>query len=293
MSAAATAIAEQQSDAGTSASPAADAGAAVRSLPGWLSLRASGRLSRVSSCDRRTGRRLERRSCADVTLNSLRPRSRTRPRAQAARVGSGAPTAAGAPASWATAARAARRWPPSARRASPRRRPRGPPARSSAASRRRWAQATASRCRSRLRLPMLRSAQLTAFLTKLRSSKASRSTSSSSATNASSAGRLVVHGEARHKGKAGALDELLGPARPGGRLCSRRSASVEEVGGHLVAEVPGVEVGRPALHLRFVDLVGLVDERGQQAGFVVAGAPQPEGELVVVAEAAWPCAAAR
>ena len=131
---------------------------------------------------------------------------------------------------------------------------------------------------------MLRSAQLTAFFTKLRSSKASRSTSSKQLHEGLVASRLVVHGEAGHEGEAGALDELRGPARPGDRLRPGEGRAVEEIGRHLVADVPRIEVGRPALHLSHVDLVWFVDEGGQQASFVVAGAPQLEGELVIVAE---------
>ena len=97
-------------------------------------------------------------------------------------------------------------------------------------------------------------------------------------------GRLVVHGKTGHEGKAAAFDELLRPSRPLRRLRPGQGGLVEQVGGHLVADVPGVEVGRPALHLLAVDPGRLVDEGGQQARLVVARPPQLEGELVVSAE---------
>ena len=67
-------------------------------------------------------------------------------------------------------------------------------------------------------------------------------------------------------------------------LLQAEARLVEEVGGHLVAEVPRVEAGRPGLHLPLVDASRLIDEGGQQSRLVVAAAPEREGQAVVATE---------
>ena len=135
-----------------------------------------------------------------------------------------------------------------------RRRASTPTAASPAPSRRRAA--------ATLRLPMLRSAQLTPFLTKLRGSVAAASMSGSRSRNARVGGVLVVQRQRGQQRERGALDELARPfaahwstLRPGVRR------AIEQVEGQRVADRPVVEVARPAIHLRRRDARRIGDER--------------------------------
>src|SRR5690606_31018626 len=98
-------------------------------------------------------------------------------------------------------------------------------------------------------------------------------------------GGLVVASEASDEGEGGALDPELVAGRKLADFLPRVRRCVEEARGGLIAEVPRVEVGGPGIDLRSGDGLGIVDEAREEAGFVVAGRPQGERELVIGADA--------
>ena len=158
------------------------------------------------------------------------------------------------------------------------------PSRSSCRRPARRSASRAPRCAGRLFLrPMLRSAQLTPFLTKLRSSVAAASISGKPGEEGLVAALLVVQREAGEQGEGGAPDELgrvVGPAvdhREGVRRL------VEQLEAERVADRPIVEVAGPAVHLFGRQQGRIADIGGQHARLVDAGFPQRRGERMVAA----------
>jgi hypothetical protein len=101
---------------------------------------------------------------------------------------------------------------------------------------------------------------------------------------------LVMEREAGEEGEAGAFNELVaGGVAPGPLIDfaqrEGRRHAVEEFEAGGIDDAPVVEVTAPAVHLCGGDLGGVVDEGGEQAGFVPAGLPEGLGEGVVAAEA--------
>ncbi len=131
---------------------------------------------------------------------------------------------------------------------------------------------------------MLRRAQFTAFLTKLRGSSAHASMSGRKASRRSSVAALSCTASAAIMAKAARRTNSSSRAAHSRALSYASARLVEQVRGELVADVPRVEVGDPRLHLRLVDESRVVDDRRQQARLVVARRPQGERELVVAAE---------
>ena len=75
----------------------------------------------------------------------------------------------------------------------------------------------------------------------------------------------------------GALDEFLFAGVPFADLAPGKRRFLEEVVAHLVADIPGIKVGSPALELVFFGLGGHIQHRGQQARLLDAGIPQLQG----------------
>src|SRR5688500_16653772 len=72
---------------------------------------------------------------------------------------------------------------------------------------------------------------------------------------------LVMESDARKKSKSGALDELLAARAPPPHPAPRMRRLVEEMKAYSIAHGPVVEVLRPPVHLRRLQLRGLTDER--------------------------------
>ena len=99
-------------------------------------------------------------------------------------------------------------------------------------------------------------------------------------------GALVVHGLNGDQGEARPFDERLAAADPLDGLLIRQWAAAEQVHAHLIAHVPGVEVGDPPLHLGRVDLRRVVDQARQDPRLVHTRVPQPERQPMIDAELA-------
>lgn len=140
---------------------------------------------------------------------------------------------------------------------------------------------TASPCSRRLRLPICLRAQLTAFLTKLRGSSAAFPISPSSGRNLSSGDRLVSDRQRRRQREGRAPDVfLLARSVSLDQLVGERGAT-QQVLTAQVADVPCVELLRPAVDEFDGRLPGIGDHRGQQAGLVPARVPKRDGQRVV------------
>lgn len=87
-----------------------------------------------------------------------------------------------------------------------------------------------------------------------------------------------------HQGEAGSLDKLLFPPAPLHCLTEGEGRPIEEAPAAAIADVSGVEVLDPALHLLLGDLSRVVHHRGQLSGLVNAGGPELLSEGMVFAE---------
>src|ERR1019366_9990632 len=131
------------------------------------------------------------------------------------------------------------------------------------------------------RLPIARSAQFAAFLTKLRPSWASRRIMGRNPMNTRSGrSRRWAARQAIMQKPAlltnWALLELQEAA-----LAATWGVRSEQVAAHLVADVPGVEVPGPGVHLAGTDAGRVVDVRGEDPRLVDAARPESEGKAVV------------
>src|SRR5690606_33664097 len=79
---------------------------------------------------------------------------------------------------------------------------------------------------------------------------------------------LVVEGHAGQQRKRGAPDELLAPRAPLPDLRPGVWRPVEEVKADRIGDRPVVEVTGPAIHLRWRDTLGFIDEGREHAGLV-------------------------
>ena len=129
---------------------------------------------------------------------------------------------------------------------------------------------TASPCSRRLRLPICLRAQLTAFLTKLRGSSAAFPISPSSGRNLSSGDREGRAPDVFLLARSVSLDQLVG-----------ERGAAQQVLTAQVADVPCVELLRPAVGEFDGRLPGIGNHRGQQAGLVPARVPERDGQRMV------------
>ena len=95
------------------------------------------------------------------------------------------------------------------------------------------------------------------------------------------AGLLVLHRQRRSRGEGGAFDPRILRSAPLLHLVVCVGRLVEEVGRHLVAQIPRVERRRPVVHLRRRHQLGVVHHAGQNPRFVSAGLPERQREAVV------------
>ncbi len=132
-----------------------------------------------------------------------------------------------------------------------------------------------------LRVPMRRRAQLTPFLTKLRSSSAASSIRRRPSRNGASPDILSCPARLASSAKAARFwnsPRLRGPLRD---LGPRVRRAIEQLEAERVDHAPIVEVAAPPIHLRRRDALRLVDVRRQQPRLVPAGLPQRKREIVV------------
>ena len=146
----------------------------------------------------------------------------------------------------------------------------------------------------RLRAPIARSAQLTPFLTKLRSSLAARSIERQAAQERRVAGALVVQREAREQREGRALHELVAPFGPLLRPCATRAACGRTGGNTAVSQIAQLSKSR---HQRSicadVTRAGSSTNAASMRASYQPRLPQRGGELVAFARGAWPAAAVR
>ena len=142
------------------------------------------------------------------------------------------------------------------------------------------ARARAGPCSAAERLPIWRSAQFTAFFTKLRGSVECFSISAGTAGNPRRARscreRSKRQGARRRRGA-----RTRAVFRPLRDLLFHMRRADEELAGHLIAQVPGIEFRHPGVHLRRRHLLRLIDERGEDARLVHAARPKRRGKFVV------------
>ena len=143
----------------------------------------------------------------------------------------------------------------------------------------------AAACSDRLRWPIARSAQLTPFFTKFRSSVAAPLDEREAGAEPALRRRLVVQGQRRQQREAGPLLELGAPARPSAHHRPGVRRSIEQIEAQRVADRPVVEVAAPRVHLGGRRLRGIGDEGDQRPRLVPAGVPEGVGQGMVAAQA--------
>ena len=133
---------------------------------------------------------------------------------------------------------------------------------------------------ARFRFPLLRSAQFTAFLTKLRSSPAAASMSGSHRDEARITGLFIMHSQQRKGRTAYKLFISLSPLEyfaPSQRRRPKGTAT------HLVTHIPRCEALDPVVHLTGRQLGRLSQHARHDAGFWCAGmAPFLENTSIAV-----------
>ena len=126
----------------------------------------------------------------------------------------------------------------------------------------------------RLRLPMLRSAQLTAFFTKFRSSPASRRITGRNCRMSASGAVLSRYGEVRDHRERRALHVLAACAMTTACAFSYAYGVVDEEVADSHRRRPTSRSPSPSVHLALRHLRRLVDHAREDARFVDAGCPQ-------------------
>ncbi len=85
------------------------------------------------------------------------------------------------------------------------------------------------------------------------------------------------------RAKAARLTNSSSRAAHSTALRRAKLGAIEEVGTGLVADVPRIEVGCPALELRFVHQRRVVDHAGQELGLMIARRHRVQRQPVVCA----------